>query len=250
MTVSKKDFIQRINKKMHETNLNYLREINLDYLSIYAPKSYENFFVVKYIPKPSLGKIIKKLFTRKSENGILLLLPNGPEYKYCADIQFDEIEEGDVVKGFSFKKNDGWAYATHPIDMETFFNDIREINDFASKLEKALELQNIKEKEFERVKQLLANQKIGHEILNEILDKYKLKKDYTIQICAASPADTNPKPMHGSLSDAILSYIGQEIYKNKTPAIYRGKRIVHIDFPGWEFLNELVKEKCFGDKKQ
>ncbi|MCK4670032.1 MAG: hypothetical protein KAT43_02420 [Nanoarchaeota archaeon] len=222
----------------------------LNYLKIVEYKSYKNFFVVKFIPELNWRKKIKQLFTKKREYGRLLLLPVGSEYEYHHDdTLYDQLGKGDVVEGYSFKRDSRWVFALNQITNETFFDDIPEINNLASNLEKALDLKNIEKAELERVIPFIKNQRIAHEILQELMEKYGYKRKEKVEVhakrCAGDPTSRMEPLYH-----AIFCYVGEAFYKGAEASLYKGRQIAYIEFEGWDLLHALVKEKVLPNISQ
>jgi hypothetical protein len=231
---------------------------------------YTDFFVLErkeLTVKPRFAKIVEKEphrrlgFTKNhelvdfyTESGTLLYLPDGPRYRY----RRSEVEEncaagvkkGQVVSA-KINKHNRWASYVWPINHETFFKDIPEINDLAARVEKAHELGNIQKSELERVMPFINNQKTAHEILNEIMKRYKIRKqNKKIKVFARRCAWGGPTPENEPLDHTIFCYVGEAFYKRGESGPYMGMRIACIEFPGMDLLIELVKERCFPDLKK
>lgn len=185
-----------------------------------------------------------------TESGTLLLLPEEPEYTYSRD-EINEnsvahVKEGMVVSAVCNEQNKT-ADNVWPVFNETFFKDIPEIDDFVSMLEKACEIGTVKKPEFDRVMPFIKNQRIAHEILNELCERCGIKRDEQITVHSRKCCYGGPRPSMEKLDYTVFCYVGQAVYKPEGP--YHGWRIFCIDFPGGDLVHELVKEKCFPDKK-
>ncbi len=183
------------------------------------------------------------------ERGTLLLLPEEPGYTYGRD-EINEnsvayVKEGMVVSAVCAEQNKT-ADNVWPIFNETFFKDIPEIDSLVSRLEKAVELGNVKKPEFDRVIPFIKNQRIAHEILNELCEKYGIKRDDLIEVHSRKCCYGGPRPSMEPFDYTLFCYIGQGLYKRE--GSYYGQRIFCIDFPGTDFLYERVQERFYPDK--
>ena len=227
---------------------------------------HDDFFVVEkkeIILKPEFKSIVDEQPNRRggfsekdqivqyyTERGTLLCLPEGLKYKYKRD-EINEnsvahVKEGMVVSAVCNEQNKT-ADNVWPVFNETFFKDIPEIDDLVSMLEKACEIGTVKKPEFDRVMPFIKNQRIAHEILNEICEKYGIKRDDMIEVHSRKCCYGGPRPSMEPFDYTLFCYIGQGLYKREGP--YHGQRIFCIDFPGTDFLYERVQERFYPDKK-
>lgn len=186
-----------------------------------------------------------------TESGTLLCLSDGPRYRYRRDEIRNcvaEVHEGQIVSA-KINNHNRWASNVWPVNQETFFKDIKEIDGFISRLEEAKNLGTVVQSEFKRVLPIAKNQRIAHEILNEITKKYKIKKGEKVKVHSKKCAYGGPVPCMEPLDYTLFCYIGQSLYRSNSPGPYMGQRIFHIEFAGTDLLYQLVKERFFPDKK-
>ena len=185
-----------------------------------------------------------------TERGTLLCLPEGLKYKYKRD-EINEnsvahVKEGMVVSAVCAEQNKT-ADNVWPVFNETFFKDIPEIDNLVSRLEKACEIGTVKKPEIDRVMPFIKNQRIAHEILNEICERYGMKRNDMIEVHSRKCCYGGPRPSMEPFDYTLFCYIGQGLYKREGP--YHGQRIFCIDFPGTDFLYERVQERFYPKKK-
>ncbi|MBW3001574.1 hypothetical protein KY338_00250 [Candidatus Woesearchaeota archaeon] len=225
-----------------------------------------DFFIVdkkKVTLKPRFKDVVKKnpqiRYTFSShgmvhcytERGTLLLLSDGPRYRYRRDEMCNcvaEVHEDQVVSA-DINDYNRWASNIWPVNQETFFKDINEIDGFISSLEEAHNLGRVVQSEFKRVLPIAKNQRIAHEILDEITKKYKIKKGKKVKVHTKKCAYGGPIPCREPLDHTVFCYIGQSLYRSNSPGPYMGQRIFHIEFAGTDLLYQLVKERFFPDKE-
>lgn len=186
-----------------------------------------------------------------TESGTLLRLSDGPRYRYRRDEMINcvaEVHEGQVVSA-KINNHNRWASNVWPVNQETFFKDIKEIDGFISRLEEAKNLGTVVQSEFKRVLSVAKNQRIAHEILNEICKKYSFRRNKKVKVYARRCPYGGPTPEKEPLDHTLFCYIGQSLYRSKSPGPYMGQRIVHIEFAGTDLLYQLVKERFFQGKK-
>lgn len=221
----------------------------------------DDFFVVKkkeVTPKPGF-----KIITDKqpeyhnsdyyNENGTLLLLSEGPEYTYKRNHEIDEccvahVKEGMVVSATCNAQNKT-ADNVWPVFNETFFKDIPEIDNLVSRLEKACEIGTVTKPELDRVMPIIKNQRIAHEILNELCEKYGIKRNEQVKVHSRKCPYGGPMPSMEPFDYTVFCYIGQGLYRKGQPGPYHGWRIFHIEFPGINFFYDRVKERFYSKNK-
>ncbi|MEM4263903.1 MAG: hypothetical protein QW666_03355 [Candidatus Woesearchaeota archaeon] len=219
----------------------------------FAYPEYNNFFVVqsKIITlKPEFRNAEKRQEYHSSdhykESGTLLCLPEGPKYTYERN-EVDgylRVDLGNVVSAHC-NADKLTAECVYPLNNETFFKDIPEIDDLLSRLGKAFELGHVRKPELDRILPIIKNQRIAHVILNELCEKYHIKRDEKIKVHARKCPYGGPVPSMERFDYTVFCYVGQNTYRGGEPGPYMGQRIFWIEFPGWDYIHELVKEKCF-----
>lgn len=219
-----------------------------------------DFFVVKskeVTLKPGFKSIVEKrpeyhIAKYYKESGTLLCLPEGPGYTYRRDEigknSVAYLKEGMIVSAICNEQNRN-ADNVWPVFNETFFKDIPEIDSLVSRLEKAAEIRTVDNAELERVMPFIKNQRIAHEILNEICEKYAINRTEQIKVYSRKCPYGGPVPSMEPLDYTLFCYIGQGLYKGGSLGPYLGWRIFHIEFPGTKFFYERVKERFYPDKK-